>query len=54
MTHDEHWKTTLEAQLKELGANYWIVAEEVGEKGTPHLQGYVQLSKRKYFNVFFW
>jgi len=36
----------------ELGANYQIWGKEIAPTtGTPHLQGYVQLSKRKYFNV---
>jgi len=48
--HDVNWQASLTAQLKELGANYFIYAEEVGEKGTPHIQGYVQLKTRKYFN----
>lgn len=49
--HDTNWKTNLDAQLIKLGANYYVYAEEVGEKGTPHIQGYVQLKIRKYFNV---
>lgn len=49
--HDTDWKTNLDAQLTKLGANYYIYAEEVGEKGTPHLQGYAQLKTRKYFSV---
>lgn len=35
-----------------LEANYFIFAHEVAPTtGTPHLQGYVQLKKRKYFNA---
>jgi len=49
--HDTNWQASLDAQLTELGANYYIYAKEVGEQGTPHLQGYVQLKTRKYFNV---
>lgn len=38
--------------LDELGANYYIIAKEVAPTtGTPHLQGYVQLKKRKYFKT---
>lgn len=50
-THDTNWQANLDAQLKNIGANYYIYAREIGEKGTPHLQGYVQLNTRKYFNV---
>jgi len=49
--HDKNWELNLPARLTELGANYFIYAREVGEKNTPHLQGYVQLKVRKYFET---
>lgn len=47
--HDKKYCATLKNSLEDLGANYYIWAYEVGEKGTPHIQGYAQLAKRKYF-----
>lgn len=44
------WQSKLESSLEELGANYYIWGEEIAPStGTPHLQGYVQLNKRKAF-----
>jgi len=44
------WQIKLEDSLIELGANYYIWGEEIAPStGTPHLQGYVQLTKRKAF-----
>lgn len=44
------WQVKLENSLLELDANYYIWGEEIAPTtGTPHLQGYVQLTKRKAF-----
>jgi len=46
------WRSELENSMLALGANYYIWGEEIAPTtGTPHLQGYVQLEKRKAFNV---
>lgn len=46
------WQQVLHKSLEELGANYYIYGYEIGEEThTPHLQGYVQLSKRKTFSM---
>ena len=47
----ENWFIELNLVLQQLEANYYIWGEEIAPTtGTPHLQGYVQLKKRKYFN----
>ncbi len=38
-------------QLKDLECKYIVFGFEVGESGTPHLQGYLELSKRMRFNA---
>jgi len=48
----DNWGVQLVAALTELGANYYIWGKEIAPStGTPHLQGYVQLKKRKYFKT---
>lgn len=39
----EHIKETLSSQCK-----YWIIGKEVGDSGTPHLQGYGSFRRRRY------
>lgn len=58
-----HWCFTLnnwqQAELKEivdqcLAKGYrYVIGKEVGESGTPHLQGYVELKKKSRFNTIF-
>ncbi|QQL09576.1 replication associated protein [Marmot associated feces virus 5] len=52
-----HWCFTLNNYVEEdctsiqawaeQEAKYWIIGREVGESGTPHLQGYISLRKRR-------
>lgn len=49
---DENWSLNLVEALRYLDANYYIWGKEIAPStGTPHLQGYVQLKKRKYFST---
>lgn len=46
------WEEKLKSSLLGLGANYYIWGQEIAPStGTPHLQGYVQLEKRKAFSL---
>jgi hypothetical protein len=62
MTYCKHWVFTInnydendEQRLRDLGTsentNYLVFGREVGEEGTPHLQGYCIFTKKKRFNA---
>lgn len=49
---NSNWEVTLGLAISELNINYIIVGKEVAPStGTPHLQGYAQLEKKKYFTT---
>lgn len=48
----DNWQEILIVAVQNLGANYIIAAHEIAPTtGTPHLQGYVQLDKKRYFTT---
>lgn len=46
-----NWKEEDITLAKQIDYKYIIIGKEVGEKGTPHLQGYVELSKQMRLNA---
>ena len=46
-----NWTDADVARLKKVNCKYMVVGVEVGDKGTPHLQGYVRLTKSTRFNA---
>lgn len=49
---DSNWEVMLSVAVDKLNINYIIVGKEVAPStGTPHLQGYAQLEKKKYFTT---
>ena len=46
-----NWSDADIERLKKIPCKYMVVGIEVGEKGTPHLQGYVRMTKTTTFNA---
>ena len=46
-----NWTDADIARLKKIDCKYMVVGVEVGENGTPHLQGYVRFTKQQRFNA---
>ena len=52
VTVNNYLPNTVEDFKKEALITYGILGEEIGESGTPHLQGYLQLSKQQTISAF--
>lgn len=46
-----NWTEDQVTKLQELPCNYMVIGKELGEQGTPHLQGYLELENAKTFRA---
>lgn len=46
-----NWNEDQYKKLQELPCNYMVIGKEIGDNGTPHLQGYLELENAKSFRA---